>query len=164
MKKGFTLIELLIVVLIIGILSAVALPQYQTAVDKARYSIMMTSLRALKNAQNLYYLANGNYATDITELEDTLPAECKATSQTTATCPNFTLTVEAARTYARLRRSPKNAFMMYYQPADVQYNMLCYAYAADGERGRRLCKSIGGIQMSESENSDCNGDCTHYRL
>ncbi len=81
-RRGFTLIELLVVVLIIGILAAVAVPQYQKAAYKSRYATLKNLVESLREAQEVYYLANGKYADNFESLDINLPAGYTDTSDT----------------------------------------------------------------------------------
>ena len=63
-RKGFTLVELLIVVVIIGILAAIAIPKFATTKEKAYLATMKTDLRNLVTAQEGYFSDNQAYTTD----------------------------------------------------------------------------------------------------
>ena len=69
MKKGFTLIELLVVVVIIGVLAAVAVPQYTKAVEKARTAEVVTMIGDVLTGERIYQLSQGEYTTDLSALD-----------------------------------------------------------------------------------------------
>jgi type IV pilus assembly protein PilE len=69
-KSGFTLIELLIVIAIIGILTAIALPAYQRYVQRANRGSATGMLGDLAARQERFRFANNRYATDLTELNN----------------------------------------------------------------------------------------------
>ena len=90
-NQAFTLIELLVVVLIIGILAAVALPQYQKAVLKSRTTQALIALRALDQAQKECFLSNGAYCT-ADALSISVNATCTS-SNYSANCSNGDLRI-----------------------------------------------------------------------
>ncbi len=74
--NAFTLIELLVVVLIIGILAAVAVPQYQFAVDKTRAMTHFQNAQDIIKAEQVYKMANGNYTGDFEALDVDFTKTC----------------------------------------------------------------------------------------
>ncbi len=91
-KKGFTLIEMLVVVLIIGILAGIALPQYQMAVTKAKVASILPLMRRWKDALQEYKLQHGDYDIPYAEAGEylgvTWPSDWRQYRQNTA-CGNY---------------------------------------------------------------------------
>ena len=71
-RRGFTLIELLIVVVIIGVLAAVAIPKFQSTKGKANAATMKSDLRNLATAQEAYFYEHLTYTTTLSALNVSL--------------------------------------------------------------------------------------------
>jgi len=136
--KAFTLIELLVVVLIIGILAAVALPQYQKAVLKGRVMQVVPYLKAVKEAEEVYYLSNGEYTSDIDSLA------------VSGTCPpDWTCQLMADNNIPKVEAgydSWKLAVVSSFDHRDdmPEWAGIMYCFARTGSpRYDQVCKSMG---------------------
>ena len=126
--EAFTLIELLVVVLIIGILAAVALPQYQKAVDKSRATELLVQGQAILAAQHRHYLATNQWTSDAEILDLDLP---KTWSCTQGQCQSSTMSG------AQIRFEISTYF------GSANPSMWCLV-VTNNSRGKKLCESFGG--------------------
>ncbi|MBA2291666.1 MAG: prepilin-type N-terminal cleavage/methylation domain-containing protein [Gemmatimonadales bacterium] len=100
-RKGFTLIELLIVVVIIGILAAIAVPKFAATKDKAKLATVKTDLKNIMTAQEAYYY---DFATYTAALSSTIFSPTMGNTTSMAGTPaSFTATV----TNASITATPK---------------------------------------------------------
>lgn len=103
-KKGFTLLEVLIVVIIIGVLASIALPQYTATIEKSKSAEAATNVGSLRTALDRYWYQNGaTVTTTISDLDIDNPNDVVnrlynyAITANTSTATTRTYTIKATR-------------------------------------------------------------------
>ena len=156
MKRAFTLIELLVVVLIIGILSSIALPQYQKAVEKARFTTYETLGSSLSRAVSIAYLEGDNtWPTSLDQLAANLPGDMSTqVSNTYGVCRKnskmfccMTFPNSGANIAGAVRCGDNSYHLAYVRSHALPDGKPTTGVAciAKEEKYKAICKSISGV-------------------
>lgn len=149
-NKGFTLIELLVVVLIIGILSAIAVPKYQLAVEKSRAAEAFTILKAIKQAEDVYFLSNPkDSAPTLEKLDIDIPGEKVSGRYSVRKTKDFEIGFHwntNISPHARRVDSERNQlyYLAYYYDLP-QPGFYCNLSTNKSQFYMKVCKSLGGV-------------------
>ena len=140
--------ELLVVVLIIGILAAVALPQYNKVIERTRMAEAVTVVRAIAQSQQMYYILNGEYAScmDFYSLDIEIPGKnynyCGCPAKQSDSFVYASGPCNSGSHIAIAQRNPEGH--KYYITTDESNpsRVRCYSYSTASDIQKQLCDKL----------------------
>ena len=142
------------VVLVIGILAAVALPQYQVAVDKSRLMQAYTWNKAIKQAAESYFMEHGKYPNRLEQLDVAVPScsfwqEAETTDYNWYKCGAYKIKIGTNGDLSKM-----GTVLTYWDGAVIEFyfhsnTKLCTVYSKS-ERWTKVCKALGGVDKGNT--------------
>lgn len=136
-ERGFTLIEVMIVVAILGLIAAIAIPNYSSYINRARRTEAQTALQDAAQFMQRFYAANNRYDTSVSGTNVSLPVSLRTIpANSSGAATYYTLTVLAAA----------NTYTLTATPSNVMASDACGAYTLvqTGARG-----SLGSLSVAQ---------------
>ena len=150
-SKGFTLLELLVVVVIIAILAAIALPQYNKAVLKSQLHTGIPIVESLYRAQQIYAIANGDFATDIDDLDVEIPKNSSCEKQQNTSYSRYICdfgTIGLADSFSNVQyKTPSNNILYSHDLVDhddIHKGGDHWCFAKGSKTANEVCIDLGG--------------------
>ena len=152
-SKGFTLMEMLVVILVIAVLAAVAVPQYQRAVSKSRYNALMPLAKSVNANNEVYFLTHGKYAQTLADLD-------LASQEQYPEGTSLELHQSGKYSYVLAKRTGLNNNLVIYQNHSTTYpaNVHCEAKKEDAEAAWLCEEALQGTKIQADNNTRADYD------
>lgn len=141
-KRAFTLTEMLVIVVVVALLAWIAVPQYQIAVNKSRYTALIPLAKSVKKAEELAYMSNGHYSDELDHLHVSVPGQPSGNKIVNTNGTTIEVATGSHAYVKAIKDNLDNTYVMYFSRSQNFPNEIHCEALKGNARAKQLCLSL----------------------